>query len=1036
MKKLILILFLPLLFLSKNTFATHLAGSEITYKCIDTLKYEVTLTWYRDCRGIPLNNGGILAISCNGGGVIAYDTLSLISIGDITPVCKSVSSPCNPQNTSSNEGIEKHIYRDTIDFNSSRLSYLKSCSGRIILGASLNSRNGSITTGPSGTLYNDAEIDLNKAPQNSSPQLTSIAYGILCCFQPVRYSIGAIDTLDDDSLSYSFARPRSAFLTNTLYSSSFSYNNPLTVYYPGSLKAPYYNINANPPIGIYLDPLNGDLIFTPTNCSETTVLVIKVTEWRKDTSGNYQNIGEVKRDMQFSVKSCPDNNPPTINGPFSYNVCEGSTLCFNVGTDDKVFVPPPPASPPSPDSTQLEWNNGIPSASFTVINPTARLKTGRFCWTPPIGSASSMPYKFTVFAKDNACPINGVSSRSFQVSVKKRAKDSVSISEYEPGKYKVQALIDSSAFQGTESYQWTVLDTNMNLILNPLVATFTSTNSFLSRNALDTLCFMRNGTFIIQHDLNNLPLNCPITYYDTIEVDSVFVSLIQYPKDTTICAGSQVRLSTVSRYNSGPISYQWYKNDSVVLMNDTLPTLTFTYNERNANNTYSMKVQDSSGHQNMDVVRIQSANNIVNSLQGEYHKCMGDSVQLEVDTLYFNIQWNDGSLKSKRVFSQSANYTLTYQDTFGCQYLDSLSINIHPLPIPHLEDSVSCEESIRVTPGSFKNYLWSDSSASEYLDITSTGQMGIKVTDENGCSGVDSAYYTIHNAPKVSLGNDTTFCGDSIVLEANISGQYLWSSSEVSASIVAQNTGTYWLQVTDTNVCISRDSIEVNINSIPQLNLGNDTAFCGDSLLLVALQGYNYTWSNGDTLSYASINSSGDYWLQITDSNGCQSAADTIRITLHSNLATPVITQYGDSIGSSLTGKHIWFKDQNELVGEENNFLRITTDASYVAIHVDSNGCYSDTSNTLLATLSSRTLDHSRVKVYPNPSHGKLTIDLRLLPNVHSIYMLDALGRKVPLSQSKNGHLVQLEWNATAGILWLMIDAESGLYRKEIVYLK
>ena len=27
-------------------------GADITYKCIDSFKFEVTLKWYRDCRGI------------------------------------------------------------------------------------------------------------------------------------------------------------------------------------------------------------------------------------------------------------------------------------------------------------------------------------------------------------------------------------------------------------------------------------------------------------------------------------------------------------------------------------------------------------------------------------------------------------------------------------------------------------------------------------------------------------------------------------------------------------------------------------------------------------------------------------------------------------------------------------------------------------------------------------------------------------------------------------------------------------------------
>jgi hypothetical protein len=45
--------------------------------------------------------------------------------------------------------------------------------------------------------------------------------------------------------------------------------------------------DANPPIGTYLDPETGDLVFTPTDCSEVTIASIRINEWRKDSTGTY-----------------------------------------------------------------------------------------------------------------------------------------------------------------------------------------------------------------------------------------------------------------------------------------------------------------------------------------------------------------------------------------------------------------------------------------------------------------------------------------------------------------------------------------------------------------------------------------------------------------------------------------------------------------------------------------------------------------------------------------------------------------------------
>ena len=205
-------------------------------------------------------------------------------------------------------------------------------------------------------------------------------------------NIGAVDLVDNDSLSYSWGKPRSAETSNIGYGGNWAYDYAFSVYDPRNPIEPNNPIPSNnPPIGIYLNPVDGDIVFTPINCTEVTVAVINVTEWRKDTAGVYQIIARTQRDLQFIVKSCPENNPPTISGPYSYSICEGEELCFDIVTGDSTFIPPPPALP-EPDTVQLSWNEGISGASFSILDTNARLKTGRFCWTPPSGSASNKPY--------------------------------------------------------------------------------------------------------------------------------------------------------------------------------------------------------------------------------------------------------------------------------------------------------------------------------------------------------------------------------------------------------------------------------------------------------------------------------------------------------------------------------------------------------------------------------------------------------------------------------------------------------------------
>ena len=93
-----LMLILPMMFGAQKSHATHMMGADITYRCVEPLKFEVTFKWYRDCRGIPINNGPSIRVHCSGGGAYFVNT-SLISIKEITPVCATEPSRCSPSNT-------------------------------------------------------------------------------------------------------------------------------------------------------------------------------------------------------------------------------------------------------------------------------------------------------------------------------------------------------------------------------------------------------------------------------------------------------------------------------------------------------------------------------------------------------------------------------------------------------------------------------------------------------------------------------------------------------------------------------------------------------------------------------------------------------------------------------------------------------------------------------------------------------------------------------------------------------------------------
>ena len=84
--------------------------------------------------------------------------------------------------------------------------------------------------------------------------------------------------------------------------------------------------------------------------------------------------------------------------------------------------------------------------------------------------------------------------------------------------------------------------------------------------------------------------------------------------------------------------------------------------------------------------------------------------------------------------------------------------------------------------------------------------------------------------------------------------------------------------------------VNANVFSIPQFSLGNDTIIeSGSSVTMDAGSGFaSYLWNTGETSQTAIANSTGNYWVTVTDLNGC-SVTDTIQVLVTVNVQPYVI---------------------------------------------------------------------------------------------------------------------------------------------------
>lgn len=408
------------LFFFIDSYGTHLLGSHISYNYLGNDRYELVFTFYRDCQEIALSNpSSASSIYCKDSNRSESLDLVLRSIEDITPYNDPSLSGCDPQNTTgTGVGIEKIIYIDTVDLNDAKYSFLKSCC-EIYIQSGQCCRPSGINTGSANyNHFNKATIYYCNAADNSLADVSQDIYPEMCCNQPVHFNAGIMDHADGDSLSFAFGEPLSARNSSIQYTGLYyGYDHPLQVYYPGNLQPPYYDHVASPPIGLFLDPETGELIYTPTRCDEVTTVVIVATEWRRNSSGAAVKVGEFRYDNIFKTKTCPSNNPPEISGDRIHFICPDKTLCFDIETSDERVILPPPNPVPDHDTVSIGWNNAIQGGVFTVLNPDSINQKARFCWTPDSSDIRGAPYSFVVEASDNFEPFQNRSYRTFKISV-------------------------------------------------------------------------------------------------------------------------------------------------------------------------------------------------------------------------------------------------------------------------------------------------------------------------------------------------------------------------------------------------------------------------------------------------------------------------------------------------------------------------------------------------------------------------------------------------------------------------------------------
>ncbi|MCB2221773.1 MAG: gliding motility-associated C-terminal domain-containing protein [Bacteroidetes bacterium] len=267
--------------------------------------------------------------------------------------------------------------------------------------------------------------------------------------------------------------------------------------------------------------------------------------------------------------------------------------------------------------------------------------------------------------------------------------------------------------------------------------------------------------------------------------------------------------------------------------------------------------------------------------------CSNEGYLLEAGEGYTSYLWQDGSANSTYNVETSGLFWVEVMNEFGCVAYDSVSVEILPKPDISLgNDTLICSgDSLVLNVGvGYNDYLWSTGQTNPEITIDTAGIYWVSVTNEFGCSAIDTILVQIYPIAfeKLELGPDTSFCeGTPLILNAGAGYTfYQWMNQPGTndSLFVVDTAGTYFVYVS--NPCSEGwDTINVSMMEVEEVDLGNDTTLCdGDFILLDAGFGYtDYLWQDGSSNASYYAGTTGWYWVEATDENGCI-AADSIQL--------------------------------------------------------------------------------------------------------------------------------------------------------------
>jgi hypothetical protein len=380
---------------------------------------------------------------------------------------------------------------------------------------------------------------------------------------------------------------------------------------------------------------------------------------------------------------------------------------------------------------------------------------------------------------------------------------------------------------------------------------------------------------------------CTATATGTVAASSgISASVLATPTTCSLANGT----ASVQAAGGTSYSYLWSNGQTTQLIeNLTAGTYQVTVTEANGCSATAQAVVDSS-----------TAITLTFTVQSTSCQLPNGQVRVEASGgVNYTYLWSNGAMTQEITDLTPGIYSVTVSDENNCTASGEVLVEgSTEISVTLIATNTKCGlangniEAIVQGGGSFYMFSWSNGDTTQVIENLEAGLYRLTVTSDEGCSA--EAEIEIAISEKLLIWEvekmDVSCFGRSdgrllVSLSGGVSPYtVLWSNGEENTTEIDNlSAGSYTITVTSQDSCTGTASFEIIqpeilsglLESIPLSgNQSNDGSLI--AVISGGIEPYSYAWSNGETGFRIDNLEPGQYFVTVTDENGCTSILEAI----------------------------------------------------------------------------------------------------------------------------------------------------------------